>query len=321
MVTRRYFMSGMAAAGLVLKAGAARAQDFPARPITLVVPVSPGASADVTLRTLAAATEKSLGQSIVIENKPGASATLGPAQVAASASPEGYTLTMIPSTVFRLPFLRKTTYDPAKDFTYIIAVTAYTVGVVVRSDARWKTFQEFLADAKANPGMIAFGTGGVATNSHTAMELIARQQGIKWVHVPFKGGDDVNALLGGHIQAVANPAAWASQVNAGRLRLLVTFGASRTRSWPTVPILRETGIDMVIDSPYGIAGPRGMEPKIVKVLHDAFKKGIEDPSFKATIAQFDQEPFYLSSADYHDFALKQIAEEKRIAEELGLKDE
>src|SRR3984893_9815032 len=133
MGPRRYFMSGMAAAGFVLKAGALRAQDFPTRPITLVVPVSPGASADVTLRALAAATGKSLGQPIVIENKPGASATLGPAQVAASASPDGYTLTMMPSTVFRLPFLQKTTYDPAKDFTYIIAVTAYTVGVVVRS--------------------------------------------------------------------------------------------------------------------------------------------------------------------------------------------
>jgi tripartite-type tricarboxylate transporter receptor subunit TctC len=85
--------------------------------------------------------------------------------------------------------------------------------------------------------------------------------------------------------------------------------------------LKETGIDMTADAPYGIAGPRGMEPKIVKVLHDAFKKGIEEPSFKATIAQFDQEPFYLSSADYHDFALKQVAEEKRIAEELGLKND
>jgi tripartite-type tricarboxylate transporter receptor subunit TctC len=126
---------------------------------------------------------------------------------------------------------------------------------------------------------------------------------------------------GGHIQVVADPAGWAPQVNAGRFRLLVTFGGGRTRSWPTVPTLKETGIDMTADAPYGIAGPRGMEPKIVKVLHDAFKKGIEEPSFKATIAQFDQEPFYLSSADYHDFALKQVAEEKRIAGELGLKND
>jgi tripartite-type tricarboxylate transporter receptor subunit TctC len=240
--------------------------------------------------------------------------------MAATANPDGYTLAQIGPPVFRLPFLRKTTYDPAKDFTYIIAVTGYTVGVVVKSDAPWKTFPELLAAAKANPGSITYGTGGVGTTGHTVMERIARQHGIKWVHVPFKGGDDVNALLGGHIQAVADPAAWASQVNAGRFRLLVTFGSARTRSWPTVPTLKETGVDMVVDSPYGIAGPRGMEPHIVKVLHDAFKRGIEDPSFKATIAQFDQEPFYLSSADYHEFAMRQIAEEKRLAEELGLKD-
>jgi tripartite-type tricarboxylate transporter receptor subunit TctC len=311
----------MAAAGFGLKAGSAEAQEFPVRPVTLLVALPAGTSGDVSLRALASATEKHLGRPIVIENRPGASTTLGPAQMAATANPDGYTLAQIGPAVFRMPFLTKTTYDPAKDFTYIIAVTGYTLGVVVRSEAPWKTFQEFLADAKANPGKITYGTGGVGTTVYTVMERIARQQGIKWVHVPFKGGDDVNALLGGHIHAVADPAGWAPQVNAGRLRLLVTFGSGRTRSWPTVPTLKETGIDMVIDAPYGIAGPRGMEPKIVKVLHDAFKKGIEDPSFKATIAQFDQEPFYLSSADYHDFALKQIAEEKRIAEELGLKDE
>jgi tripartite-type tricarboxylate transporter receptor subunit TctC len=321
MITRRCFVSGMAATGFGLKAGSAAAQDFPVRPVTLIVALPAGTSGDVTLRALASATEKHLGRPIVIENRPGASATLGPAQMAATANPDGYTLAQIGPALFRLPFIRKTTYDPAKDFTYIIAVTGYTIGVVVRSDAPWKTFQELVADAKANPGKIAYGTGGVATTMHIVMERIARQQGIKWVHVPFKGGDDVNALLGGHIQAVADPAGWAPQVNAGQFRLLVTFGGSRTRSWPTVPTLKETGIDMVMDSPYGIAGPRGMDPKVVKVLHDAFKKGIDDPSFKATIAQFDQEPFYLSSADYHDFALRQIAEEKRIVEELGLKDE
>jgi tripartite-type tricarboxylate transporter receptor subunit TctC len=321
MITRRHFTSGIAMAGFSFKAGSAKAQDFPARPVTLIVAVPAGTSADVSLRALASATEKHLGRPIVIENRPGASATLGPAQMAVTAKPDGYTLAQIGPSVFRLPFIGKTTYDPAKDFTYIIAVTGYTLGVVVRSDAPWKTFQELLADAKANPGKIAYGTGGVGTTVHIVMERIAKQQGIKWVHVPFKGGDDVNALLGGHVQVVADPAGWAPQVNAGRFRLLVTFGGGRTRSWPTVPTLKETGIDMTADAPYGIAGPRGMEPKIVKVLHDAFKKGIEEPSFKATIAQFDQEPFYLSSADYHDFALKQVAEEKRIAEELGLKND
>jgi tripartite-type tricarboxylate transporter receptor subunit TctC len=319
MTTRRCFVAGMVAAGGGLKAGSAAAQEFPARPVTLIVAVPAGTSADASLRALARAAEKHLRQPIVIENRPGVSATLGPAQMAASAKPDGYTVAQVSPSVFRLPFLGKTTYDPAKDFAYIIAVTAYTIGVVVRSDAPWKTFQELLADAKANPGKITYGTGGIATIGYIAMERIAKQQGIKWVHVPFKGGDDVNAVLGGHVHAIADPAAWASQVNAGRLRLLVTVGSARTRSWPAVPTLKEIGFDIVMDSPYGIAGPGGMEPKIVKVLHDAFRNAMEDPSFKATIAQFDQEPYYLSSADYHDFALRQIAEEKRIAEELGLK--
>jgi tripartite-type tricarboxylate transporter receptor subunit TctC len=321
VITRRNCMFGMAATGLGLQAGTARAQDFPARPVTLIIPLTPGTSADVTLRALAAATEKQLGRSIVIENRPGAGTTLGPAQMAASANPDGYTLSQIGQPVFRLPFLRKTTYDPATDFTYIIAVSAYTFGVVVKSDAPWQTFEQFLAHAQANPGKVTFGTGGAGTTSHIVMEQIARQRGIKWLHVPFRGGDSVNALLGGHIQADADPAAWAPLVNSGQFRLLVTFGAARTKSWPTVPTLKEVGINIAVNTPYGIAGPRGMDPKIVKILHDAFKKGMEDPSFIRTIAQFDQEPFYLSSNDYRDFAMKQIADEKRIVEELGLKDE
>lgn len=321
MITRRSFVSGAGAAGFGLMAGEVGAQDFPARPVTLIVALPPGTSADVCLRALAKATERNLGRPIIIENRPGASATLGPTHMAATAKPDGYTVAQISPSLFVLPLFTKANYDPAEDFTYIIAITGYTLGVVVRSDAPWKAFQELLADARANPGKITYGTGGVATTVHIVMERIARQRGIKWVHVPFKGGDDVNALLGGHIQMLADPAAWAPQVNAGQLRLLVTLGRSRTKSWPTVPTLKEAGIDMEADAPYGIAGPRGMEPKIVKILHDAFKKGMEDPSFKATLAQFDQEPFYLSTEDYHDFALKQIAEKKRIAEELGLKDD
>jgi tripartite-type tricarboxylate transporter receptor subunit TctC len=325
MITRRNCMLGMIAAGLqtggASQNGAAWAQDFPTRPVTLIVAVPPGTSADATLRALASAAEKHLGRAIVIENRPGGSTTLGPAQMSGSAQPDGYTLSQIGPPVLRMPFIRKTTYDPATDFTYIIAVTAYTVGVVVRSDAPWRTFQEFIADAKANPGKIIYGTGGVGTTGHVVMQRIARQQGITWVHVPFKGGDDVNAVLGGHIHALADPAAWAPLVNAGQLRLLTTVGANRTTKWPNVPTLRETGIDIVMESPYGIAGPKGIDPRIVKILHDAFRKGMAEPSFVKTMAEFDQEPFYLDSADYHDFAMRQIAEEKRLMRELEITSE
>jgi tripartite-type tricarboxylate transporter receptor subunit TctC len=217
----------------------------------------------------------------------------------------------------------KTTFDPAVDFTYIIGVSGYTFGVVVRDDAPWKTFQEFLADAKANPGKINYGTPGAGTSLHITMEQIAKQQqGIKWTHVPFKGNSEaMNALLGGHIHAVSDSSGWAQLVNTGRFRLLVTWGAARTRNWPDVPTLRDIGIDMVSNSPFGIAGPKGMEPAVVKILHDAFKKGLEEPSYAAAMAKLDQEVFYLSSEDYQKFALQQIDEARRYIAELGLKQE
>jgi len=165
-------------------------------------------------------------------------------------------------------------------------------------------------------------TSGATTTNHITMEQIARLQGIKFVHVPFKGNvEAVNALLGGHIHAVPDSTGWAPQVNSGQFRLLVTWGANRTKSWPTVPTLKELGINIVVNSPYGIAGPKGMDPIAVKVLHDAFKKGMEEPLFLAALEKLDQEILYLNSADYHAYAMKQIAEEKRVVEELGLKEE
>src|SRR5262245_57136503 len=152
----------------------ARALDYPTRPVTLIVPFPAGGSTDVALRALATATEKYLGQSIVVENRAGAAGTLGPANMAATAKPDGYTISQLPVTVFRQPFMSKTLFDPATDFTYVICLTGYTFGVVVRSDAPWKTFPELLAAAKANPGTITYGTPGAGTTLHITMEQIGR---------------------------------------------------------------------------------------------------------------------------------------------------
>ena len=310
------------AAGFIAWISAADAQSFPVRPVTLIVPWPAGGTTDVGMRALATSTEKHLGQSIVIENRPGGSGTLAPGQMAATAKPDGYTITQIPITIFRFPFMTKTTFDPSVDFTYIIGISGYTFGVVVRDDAPWKTFHEFLADAQANPGTINYGTPGAGTSLHITMEQIAKRRGIKWTHVPFKGNaESMNALLGGHIHAVADSSGWAPLVNAGRFRLLVTWGAARTRNWPSVPTLRDIGIDMVSNSPFGIAGPRGMEVGIVKLLRDAFKKGLGEPSYAAAMASLDQELFYLNSEDYRKFALQQIEEAKRFIGELGLKQQ
>jgi len=315
------FFAAFALLFVLCVAPTAQAQTFPSRPVTLIVPWAAGGTTDISMRALATAAEKHLGQSIVVENRPGAAGVLGPMQMA-SAAPDGYTVAQVPITVFRYPFMRKTSFDPANDLTYIIGLAGYAFGVVVRKDAPWKTFQEFLADAKANPGKINYGTPGAGTSLHITMEQIAKMQGIKWTHVPFKGtSETTNALLGGHINAVADATGWAQLVNAGELRLLAIWSAKRSKNWPAAPTLQEAGIDLISNSPFGIAGPKGMDAAVVAILHDAFRKALDEPAYVATMERLDQEPFYLNSADYRAFALKQLVEQKQLIEELGLKQD
>ena len=317
-LARRLFAAGL----LLISASATHAQDFPLRPMTLIVPFAAGGTTDVGLRALATATEKHLGQSIVVENRTGAGGVLGPLQMAANGKPDGYTIAQIPITVFRYPFTRKTTFDPANDLSYIMSLSGYTFGVVVKKDAPWATFQDLLADAKANPGKISYGTPGAGTTLHLTMEQIAKDRGIKWTHVPFRGtSESTNALLGGHISAVADASGWAPLVNSGDLRLLVIWTDKRAKTWPSVPTLKEAGISMVSNSPFGLAGPKGMDPKVVKTLHDAFKRGMDDPAYAEVIAKIDQEQFYLNTADYRAFVARTITEQKQLMEELGFKPE
>src|SRR3954454_6247867 len=308
------------AVAIIAFAGLAQAQQFPTRPVTLIVPWPPGGSTDIAVRPPVWAPETHRGQPIVIENRPGAAGTLGPSNMAGTARPDGYTVAQLPISIFRIPYIQKASFDPAKDFTYIIHLTGYTFGAVVRADAPWKTFQELMDYAKANPGKVNYGTPGAGSSLHITMEQIAKAKGLKWTQVPFKGGaDNMNALLGGHIDVTTDSTGWAELVNAGKFRLLVTWGAQRTKNWPTVPTLKEIGIDMVSNSPFGIGGPKGMDPAVVKVLHDAFKKGLEEPSYTEAMVKLDQERFYLSSEDYQKFAMQQISEQKQLVEELGLR--
>ncbi len=313
--TLRYVVACWLAAAAL----SASAADFPTKPVTLIVPWPPGGSTDIAMRAMAESASKHLGQTIIVDNKPGGSGTVGVAAMAATAKPDGYTIAQIPITVFRLPHMTKMSFDPVKDFTYVAHLSGYTFGVVVKNDAPWKTFRDLLNDAKANPGKITYASPGAGTSLHIAMEQIALREGIKWTQVPFKGGAETSAaVLGGHVSATADSTGWGPLVNSGDLRLLVTWGAQRTKNWPNVPTLREVGIDMVADSPFGIAGPKGMDPKVVKVLHDAFKKAVEDPAVLATLSKFDMVPNYMDTATYQKFSMDKINEEKTIVARLNL---
>ncbi|OGL05506.1 MAG: hypothetical protein A3I03_11375 [Candidatus Rokubacteria bacterium RIFCSPLOWO2_02_FULL_68_19] len=297
----------------------ARAAEFPTKPVTLICPWPAGGSTDQQMRALAEVAGKHLGQPVVIENKPGGSGTVGPATMVATAKPDGYTIAQIPITIFRLPHMQKVTWDPLKDFTYIIHLTGYTFGVVVKADSPWKTWQEFIAHAKANPGKVTYGTPGAGTTLHITMEALAAKEGIKWIHVPFKGGaENTAAVLGGHTMANADSTGWASLVDAGQLRLLVTWTAQRTKRWPNVPTLKELGYGIVSNSPYGYAGPKGMDRKAVKVLHDAFRKGLEEPVHLKTLERLDMEPVYMNSEDYTKYVKVLVDEAKVQVEQAGL---
>jgi tripartite-type tricarboxylate transporter receptor subunit TctC len=302
-------------AALAIAAGA-WGQQFPAKPVTLICPWPAGGSTDITMRALAEATAKYLGQPVLIENKPGAGGTLG-AVALVNARPDGYTVSQLPLGVFRVPHLEKTAYDPLKDFTYILGVSGYTFGVVVPAESPHRTFNDLVAYAQANPDRIAYGTPGQNTSLHVTMEEIAWKQGIKWVHIPHKGNaPNMLAILGGQVNAAADATGWGTHVDAGKLRLLVTWGDRRTKRWPDVPTLQELGFGIVSNSPYGIAGPKSMDPKVVQVLHDAFKKGAEDPIHLAALEKYDQDLWYRSSEDYAKYARETFAAEKSTMERL-----
>ena len=313
-------------AALALGAGAALGRpalaqgSFPDRPIRMIVPWPPGGSTDGQMRAICAIVSRHLGQPVVIDNRPGASGTLGAVAVK-DARPDGYTLTQMPISVFRLPQMtERPNFDPMADFTWVIHVTGYTFGVVVHAARPWQTWQDFVAHAKANPGRVTYGSPGVGSSLHITMEQIAQRLGIEWTHVPFRGGaENQQATLAGTIDATADSTGWAPLVEAGRLRLLVTWGAERTKRFPDVPTLREAGVDIVSASPYGFAGPKGMDPGVVKILHDAFKAALFDPAHLLVLERFDMLPDYKGTADYATFVQGLYREEGEMIRRLGLR--
>ncbi len=316
---RRQLVQLAAAAVAVSATGAqAQAQGFPSKPIKLLVAFPAGGPTDITMRVLAENAGKILGQPVIVENKPGAGGTL-PAQALQIAAADGYTVAQIPLGVFRMPYTTKINWDPVKDISYVINVTGYAFGLVVPADSPIKSWTHFVAWAKANPGKLSYGSTGTMTSPHLTMELVAQKAGIELLHVPYKGSADLmQAILGGQLMAAADSTGFAPQVEAGKLRVLNTWGAERLSKFPDAPTLKELGLDIVQNSPFGIGAPKGTPPAVVKRLHDAFKQAMEQDSYKSALARYDMVPIYMSSATYQKFAQDTFNREKAIIEKLGL---
>jgi tripartite-type tricarboxylate transporter receptor subunit TctC len=315
---RRRHLIQLAAAGLAATSLGVHAQTFPAKPIKLVIAFPAGGPTDITMRSLAENASKVLGQAVVIDNKPGAGGTL-PAQMLQTSPADGYTLAQIPLGVFRLPYTTKINWDPVKDIAYVINVTGYAFGIVVPTDSPIKTWKDFVAYAKANPGKLSYGSTGTLTSPHLTTELIAQKLGIQLNHIPYKGSAELTqAIVGGHVMAAADSTGFAPLVESGKLRVLNTWGEQRLAKFPDAPTLKELGIDIVQNSPFGIGAPRGTPPEVVKKLHDAFKKAMEEPSYVQALARYDMLPIYMDSAQYARFAQETFQKEKALVEKLGL---
>jgi len=293
---------------------------FPDRPIRVFVPWTPGGATDIQMRSVCEQASRRLGQPVIVENKPGASGTLGAQAIARDARPDGYTLSQMPNGVFRMPaMMERAPWDPMRDFTWIIRLVGYMGGVIVRPDAPWRTMPELIGYARANPGRVNYGTPG-ANTTDVQMTRLARLAGIEWVAVPFRGAaPNMQALLAGDIHFSAETSAWADMALEGRFRPLAVWMSERARRFPDVPTFRDLGYDVLGESTYGIAGPRGMEPEVVQIIHDAFKEAVHDPAHLAVIARFDMPVRYLNSEDYATAAMLQNEEERRTVRELGLR--
>jgi tripartite-type tricarboxylate transporter receptor subunit TctC len=317
-ITRRLALLGAAGS---LAAPALAQTGFPNRSIRLIVPWAPGGTTDVVFRVLAPAASRELGQPVVVENRGGAGGVLGAQYLASGqARPDGYTLSQSHMGTIRQPFMRRSlSYDPVNDITYVIRLSGYMFGTVVRANSPWTDWNSFIAHCRANPERVTHGSSGVGSDGHVFSHIVFEQAGVKLQHVPFRGiADALTALQAGQIDCVADGSGWAPGVEGGQFRLLNVWTEQRSPRFPQAPTLRELGMDMAFTAPFGISGPKGMDPGVVKVLHDAFHKALMDPAHLEAMRRYDLPMGYMDSADYTAFVRTEAAKERELVARLNL---
>ena len=316
-LSRRTLLAA-ASASLATRSFAQGPGAFPSRPITLWVPWPAGGATDISLRLLAEIAGRSLGQRVVIENRGGAGGTLA-MPILQQAEPDGYTIAQLPQPIFRAPYTQKVLWDPIRDVTPIIQLTGVTFGVLVAAGSTFRALDDLFVYARAHPGELSIGTNGIGTTPHVVLEELFAARGLSYIHVPYKGtSEQMIAVNSGQVMVGVNSTGFGPFVDSGRLRLLATFGAQRTKRWPQVPTLRDLGFDIVAMSPFGLGGPRGLSASVVSTLHDAFKAALFDPMVVQELSKYDQEPAYLGPADYAQACRDAFAKERGIVERMGL---
>ena len=291
---------------------------FPDRPITLLVPYSAGGTTDLCLRILASIAGAELGQPIIVGNKPGGSGTVCYG-ILKNAKPDGYTIGgFTTSGAVVAPHLGKVAFNTKEDFTFIVQFAEYFKGLAVKGDAPWNSFKELLEYAKRNPGKVSYATSGATSIDALTMRIIAKEANADMIMVPYKGGHPaVAACLGGHVTAVV-ASELSEPVKAGKLKLLGVFNEQSSASFPEAPAFSDLGIKVEAAYWGGIAGPKGIEADKVKILHDAFKKGIESNSYKKLVKRLNMVPTYKGGEDFQKHVFNNYDAFGDIIKELGI---
>jgi len=314
-------LSRIAAIGMLSFASVANAQ-FPDRPITMVVPFPPGGLADAVARPVAEAMSRELKQPVVVENKPGAGGGIGMAAVA-KAKPDGYTILMSLSSYTVLPeadklFGRAPMYQ-LDQLKPVARFTADPTVFAVRADAPWKTLQDFVNDARANPGKFTYGSSGNYGTMHVPMAMFAGAAGVKMVHVPYTGaGPAIVGLLGGQVDALSTgPATVVQQVKAGKVRVLAHWGDVRLVSLPDVPSMKESGTNVEYAQWSGLFAPAGTPDAVLQRLRDAARAAANDPRVKDVLLTAGSPVQYLDAPEFQRYVDADAAKMADVVKRIG----
>jgi tripartite-type tricarboxylate transporter receptor subunit TctC len=306
-----------------LSAAPARAQDFPTRTIRIVVAFPPGGPTDLVARVIADKLKTSLGQTVIVENKPGANGAIG-AEYVAKGEPDGYLLFMTTTGAVAItPHLAKPNYDTMRDFAPVTLVVRVSTICVVQADSPLNSAKDLVALAKEKPGAVPFASTGSGSIPHLALELLQSAANVKFLHVPYRGAAPaINDLLGGQVVALcADTPVLLPQIQGGKLKALAVASPARNPTLPNVPTLVEQGYaNTVADNWYGLLAPAKTPPAVVAKIRDATEAALNAPDVRARFAQLGAIPSPMSSAEFGKFLNDELTRWGKVVREKNIKE-
>ena len=301
--------------------GAAAAQDYPSRPIHILVPYTPGTGADILSRVLGPKISERWKAAVVTDNRPGATGNIG-ATEAKAAAPDGYTLLLTATSFTTNPALKPAPFDPVKDFEPVALIATGALGVYINPEVRAKNMKEFVALVKSQPGKLYYSSPGNGGPQHLAMELLKLETGMDIVHVPYKGAAGaISDLVGGHVQAMISALQTvAPHVHSGRLRFLAVMSAKRSDAFPDVPTLKEAGMpELEVETWYAMFAPAGTPAPIVKKWNAELNELLKEADVKDVIAKQGLVPEGGTPQALGDRVKRELASWTRVVKAAGIK--